>query len=96
MKVQYADGRTEEHAAKYGEIKLIPLGLNEEAKLVLHPEKGFDAGGGRGKEIDATVKGGIVGMIIDCRGRPFRLPDDTRRRITALNNWFSATGLYPG
>ncbi|MBE0433680.1 glutamate mutase L [candidate division WOR-3 bacterium] len=94
-KVQYADGKTEEHAVKYGEIKLIPLGLNEEAKVVLHPEKGFNVGGGRGKEIDTTVRGGIVGVILDCRGRPFRLPDDTRKRITALNNWFAAAGLYP-
>jgi hypothetical protein len=74
---------------------LLPLDLNEEAKMILHPEKSFDVGDGRGKEIDATVKGGIVGVVIDCRGRPFRLPQDTRKRIAALNAWFSATNLYP-
>jgi uncharacterized protein (TIGR01319 family) len=95
LKIEYGSGKTEEHTAKYGEIKLIPLGLNEEAKVILHPEKSFDVGDGRGKEIDTTIKGGIVGVVLDCRGRPFRLPQDTRKRIAALNTWLTATGLYP-
>jgi len=95
LKIEYGNGKTEEHTAKYGEVKLIPLGLNEEAKVILHPEKSFDVGDGRGKEIDTTIKGGIVGVVLDCRGRPLRLPQDTRKRIAALNAWFAATDLYP-
>ncbi len=95
MKIEYGAGKAEEYKAKYGEVKVFPLDVNEEAKLILHPEKSFDVGNGRGKEIDVTVKGGIVGLVLDCRGRPFRLPQDKQKRIAALNTWFSAAGLYP-
>lgn len=95
MSIDYGNGKVEEHSAKYGEVKLIPLGLDEEARVMLHPEKAFDIGDGRGKEIDTTIRGGMVGVIMDCRGRPFRLPDDKRKRIASLNSWFAATGLYP-
>ncbi|MGB7054693.1 MAG: glutamate mutase L [bacterium] len=95
LEIEYADGKAEEHRAKYGEIKMIPLGVNEEAKISLHPEKGFDVGDGRGKVVETTVPGGTLGIALDCRGRPFRLPDDKRKRIENLNNWFAAIDLYP-
>jgi hypothetical protein len=95
LKIEYGTGKTEDHQIKYGEIKVIPLGVNESAKISLHPEKGFDIGDGRGKLVDTTVHGGIVGLVLDCRGRPFRLPEDNRKRIESLNRWFVATGLYP-
>jgi uncharacterized protein (TIGR01319 family) len=95
MSIDNGNGKVEEHSVKYGEIKLIPLGLQDEATVTLHPDKGFDIGDGRGKEIQTTIKGGIVGVMLDCRGRPFRLPEDKRKRIASLNNWFAATNLYP-
>jgi uncharacterized protein (TIGR01319 family) len=95
VKIEYGNGKSEEHQGKYGEIKLIPLALNETAKVHLHPEKGFDVGDGRGKIVETTVSGGIVGVVLDCRGRPFRLPEDKRKRMEALNTWFTATDLYP-
>jgi len=95
VKIEYGNGKSEEYQGKYGEIKLIPLALNETAKVHLHPEKGFDVGDGRGKIVETTVSGGIVGVVLDCRGRPFRLPEDKRKRMEALNTWFTATDLYP-
>jgi len=95
VKIEYHDGRTEDHQAKYGEIRVIQLGINEHAKVTLTPEKGFDVGDGRGKAIDTTVHGGVVGLVLDCRGRPFKLPEDHGKRIESLNRWFVATGLYP-
>ena len=95
VKIEYGNGKSEEHQGKYGDIKLIPLALNETAKVHLHPEKGFDVGDGRGKIVETTVSGGIVGVVLDCRGRPFRLPEDKRKRMEALNTWFTATDLYP-
>jgi uncharacterized protein (TIGR01319 family) len=95
MKIEYDGGKREEHLGKYGEVKLIPLPVNKKAKISLHPEKGFDVGNGKGKEIEVAVQGGVVGTILDCRGRPFRLPQDKRKRIEQLNKWFAETGLYP-
>lgn len=95
MDIDRGNGKVEEHSAKYGEITLIPLGIEDEATVTVHPEKGFDIGDGRGKEIQTTLRGGMVGLILDCRGRPFRLPEDKRKRIASLSNWFAATDLYP-
>ena len=95
LTIERGDGKTEEHQVKYGELVMLPLGIDEEAKVTLHPEKGFDVGDGRGKPIEATIRGGIVGAVLDCRGRPFKLPEDKRKRIESLNNWFAATNLYP-
>jgi hypothetical protein len=94
--VEYPKGKTEEGISKYGDILLLPLGLGETAKIILHPEKGFDIGAGRGKELETTVTGGVVGLIIDCRGRPFMLPEDNQKRMELLNTWFNAMNLYPG
>ena len=46
----------EELQGKYGDVKLIPLAAGQEAKIFMHPEKGFDVGNGKGKEIEASVQ----------------------------------------
>jgi uncharacterized protein (TIGR01319 family) len=95
LKIEYDDGKMEELQGKYGDVKLIPLAAGQEAKIFMHPEKGFDVGNGKGKEIEASVQGGVVGVVLDCRGRPFRLPQDTQKRIEQLNKWFAETDIYP-
>ncbi len=94
MNIAREDG-TEELLMKYGEIKLLPLKHGETAKLTLHPTKGFDVGEGKGKSLQTAVHGGTVGLVIDCRGRPFQLPDDKNKRMELLNTWFDAMNLYP-
>ncbi len=89
------NGKKEDIVAAYREIKLIPLKHGETAHVTLHPTKGFDVGEGRGKSMEATVHGGTVGLVIDCRGRPFRLPDDKGKRMELLNTWYEAMNLYP-
>lgn len=95
IKLQRKDEKPKEVVVKFGEIKLLPLSQHEEAKIMLHPEKGFDVGEGRGKFLEATVFGGVVGLVIDCRGRPFNLPENKGKRMEKLNEWFAAMNLYP-
>lgn len=95
IKFQRKDEKPEEVVVKFGEIKLLPLSQHEEAKIMLHPEKSFDVGEGRGKSLEATVSGGVVGLVIDCRGRPFNLPENKGKRMEKLNEWFAAMNLYP-
>lgn len=90
------NGKSEEHTINYGDIALIPLSIEQRAKVVLQPEKAFNVGEGRGKSVSATLPGGLVGLIIDCRGRPFMLPEDKKKRMTSLTKWFAAMDLYPG
>ncbi len=95
LKVAYKNGKTDERAVKFGEIVLLPLDVNETAKLTLYPGKNFDAGEGRGKHFETEVRGGVVGIIIDCRGRPFQLPEDKNKRMEMLSTWFHAMNMYP-
>jgi hypothetical protein len=41
------------------------------------------------------VEGGEAGIIIDARGRPLVLPDDTKTMRSLLLKWFTALDLYP-
>ncbi len=95
IKLERKDKKTEDLVVNFGEIKLLPLDQGEEAKATLQPGKGFDVGEGRGKPLAATVFGGIVGLVIDCRGRPFNLPENKGKRMEKLNEWFTAMNLYP-
>lgn len=95
IKLERKDKKTEDLVVEFGEIKLLPLAQGEEAKVTLQPGKGFDIGEGRGKSLEATVFGGIVGLVIDCRGRPFNLPENKGKRMEKLNEWFTAMNLYP-
>ncbi|WP_417851609.1 glutamate mutase L [Thalassoglobus sp.] len=53
-----------------GDYVVFELGLDHTAKVELNPTRGFDLGNGAGKSLEATVRGGTVGLILDGRGRP--------------------------
>ena len=96
-KITMPDGKVEEHSVAFGEMKLLPLVLGQTAKAELIPERGFDCEIGKGKRMEnVTLEGGVVGIVIDCRGRrPFNLPADKKTRIDALNRWALALNIYP-
>jgi len=67
------------------------------ARLTAIPERGFDVGAGRGRPYSTEVRGGVVGFIVDARGRqPFVLPTAAAERIARLRAWNQALELYPG
>lgn len=80
---------------KFGEMMVYPLGVGESATLHLRPARGFDVGAGPGRSRDAEVTGGVVGIIIDARGRPFTLPPDHSTRVRKLREWMTALNVYP-
>ncbi len=79
----------------YGEIKRISLGVGEKAKVIAEPERGFDLGEGSGKKVEREVRGGVVGLIFDGRGRPLELPEDESERVNLLSEWIFALDVYP-
>jgi uncharacterized protein (TIGR01319 family) len=95
------DGKTLKGSVKYGEMRRIPLGIGEKTgvpltcKAVLDPHRGFDVGGGKGGKMETTVHGGVTGIVIDCRGRPFNLPGDDKTRVQKLKEWMIAMDVYP-
>lgn len=85
------DGDT--HNVPFGSLKLVPLAPDEVREVTIKPGGKMDIGAGKGREIVAKIEGGVVGVIIDCRGRPMALPEDSKSRVDKLREWYSALGL---
>jgi len=83
------------------EMKRFELGLNEKglprtAKAVFEPERGFDVGAGKGSRVEKQLHGGVVGIILDGRGRPFDLSTLSEAdRVAYLKKWMTELDIYP-
>ena len=96
VSLEMPGGKKEEITVPFGSLKLVPLPEGQTAKAMLRPEKSFDVGAGKGKEREVTLRGGVVGLIFDGRGRqPFGLPEDRIKRIAKLGEWNEALDIYP-
>ena len=94
-RLRLPDGRREEGQLRFGQLLRLELDPGEEADLEAEPSKGFDLGSGRGSAVAAKAAGGVVGLILDGRGRPLRLLDDPIARAAQLRAWAKAVNLYP-
>ena len=88
------DGESEHCIVKAGELLRIKVPY-EPLKATLTPGRGLDLGAGKGEPIETTVFGGVVGLLLDGRGRPFMLPESKTERISSLQKWSTATNEYP-
>ena len=81
---------------RMGDLLCFPLEADQTADIVLRPERGFDAGAGPGQELRATVSGGVVGLVLDGRGRPIAMPETRAECVRQILRWNEALDLYPG
>ena len=79
----------------YGDLRRYPLPLGEKATLKLQPSRRFDVGAGNGHPVEVEVMGGVVGLVIDTRGRPLEIPTDAQQRVSQLTKWQTALDAYP-
>jgi hypothetical protein len=87
------DGVESEQEVKNGSLVVIKLPLGQAGTLHLTPLHRYDVGmGGLGRGGTVKVIGGVMGVVIDARGRPLRLPTEPSRRREVLNNWLTTTG----
>lgn len=91
----------------FGEIRAVPINVEDLNEITVEPARNFDVGGGKGKTVtvkrfdtskgnrDQTTNliGGTVGLIIDTRGRPFNIELNTPNRIPKLRKYLEAMGL---
>jgi len=89
-----SDGKKENGQLRFGDIVHVPFDAPK-AKLVAKPAKGFDMGSGPGNRVEADIEGGVVGLVLDGRGRPFNLSKEPGKRRDNLNKWYKAMGMYP-
>ncbi|MBA5873778.1 MAG: methylaspartate mutase [Nitrospira sp. CR1.2] len=93
--VALPDGRIEKGTLAFGDLKLFSLTRDQQATVTLQPSKQVDLGEGPGQSFTRTVKGGVVGLMLDGRGRPLQLPTEQAARVALLTRWYQAVGLYP-
>jgi len=88
------DGKEEKGELKFGEIVLFKVEVGEKAEVKINPMKGFDAGEGKGKIATYKAPGGLVGVIIDARGRPLIFPENLIERKELVAKWYKNLNLY--
>jgi hypothetical protein len=72
----------------YGSLEVIPLPSGHTANLELRPTRRFDVGlGTKGQAGTTKVEGGIIGIIIDARGRPLPLAEDPELQREKMQRW---------
>jgi uncharacterized protein (TIGR01319 family) len=91
-----AGGRVIEDTLTFGEIRFCPLGPGETAEIELKPSRGLDVGNGPGRSVEDTVTGGVVGLVLDGRGRPLVFPRDPAEHRRKILEWNGAMQMYPG
>jgi uncharacterized protein (TIGR01319 family) len=94
--IAFPDGRVEKGSLMFGEVKLLPLSHEQQANVTMNPAKQVNVGAGPGTPMTKELRGGVVGLLLDGRGRPLQLPSDHDARTGALMRWQQAVGLYPG
>ncbi|HEU5381412.1 MAG TPA: glutamate mutase L [Ktedonobacteraceae bacterium] len=92
--VEYSNGRKVSADVMSGSIEVIPLQVNEQALLSLYPAPTVDVGLGPGERARAAeeIDGGLVGLVIDARGRPLPFAQDDAERQAHLLQWMQVIG----
>ena len=93
--ITFPDGRVDKGQLSFGALRLVPLASEQKASITVQPAKQVNLGAGAGVAVTREVQGGVVGLLLDGRGRPLRLPADHAARVAALTKWYQAVDLYP-
>lgn len=88
------NGQTREATVPYGSIALLNLRAGEQAALDIQLGGGFRIGNSKaGARVSTaegtTISGGVLGLIIDARGRPIKFADDPEARIAQVTGWYN-------
>ncbi|MDX9993000.1 MAG: glutamate mutase L [Anaerolineales bacterium] len=86
------DGSESETEVKMGALQILQLESGQTARLQLRPLLRADVGLGPGKAGEIDVIGSSLGIVIDARGRPIRLPAEPERRRQLLSLWQNRMG----
>ncbi|MBN2363649.1 glutamate mutase L [candidate division WOR-3 bacterium] len=94
IKIKFESGR--EESVEFGTLKLLEFPEGKKEKAIISPERNFDVGAGFGKELTTELEGGVVGLIVDTRGRrPFEIAKTEEERVQKLTAWNKSLNIYP-
>jgi uncharacterized protein (TIGR01319 family) len=93
--LEMPNGDTLRESLKGGEVKKIAIPERQAVQATIQPGRTLDIGAGPGHKLVTSIEGGVVGVVLDTRGRPLVLPEDSETRKAALMKWISALDMYP-
>lgn len=100
-------GKNFNEKVAFGDIVVVPI-PDDTQEIQIEPARGFDVGAGKGKTVVAKryatsgekmkpgeprFEPGLMGLVIDCRGRPLALPNDDKSRREFLIRSLEAFNL---
>jgi hypothetical protein len=93
VRLSLEDGQESQLEVKNGTLAAIPLPAGQKGTLHLAPLHRFDVGmGGFGRGGTVKVVGGTLGVVIDARGRPLRVPAEATKRHEWHEKWLAIAG----
>jgi uncharacterized protein (TIGR01319 family) len=95
--IKMPNGEALEKEIEYGTIQVIKLEEGKTAEIEGRVSSPFSISTrtGDSRRFEAKIEGGVVGILIDARGRPIDLPQDDQARRMKLCEWFSLLDAYP-
>jgi hypothetical protein len=78
----------------FGSLERIIVPAGVKATLEFRPTRHFDLGVGPGKGVRMEAWGGVVGVIVDARGRPLVWPEKETARRAAIRRWQQELGAW--
>jgi uncharacterized protein (TIGR01319 family) len=95
VKAELPDGTKLDDWIEANQLLRYDLPHESEVEFEIEPAGGFDVGEGKGKKIVKKLRGGVVGLIIDTRGRPFNFTKDYKNRVEMLQKWDISKNYTP-
>ena len=93
VRVEMESGKNYTVDVLQGTLRRLIIPTGEAAVLVFRPDRRVDVGfGGPGLGGRLKVTGGLVGVVIDARGRPLRLLEPDEDRVARLQGWMRTVG----
>lgn len=91
-RLEYSSGKFMDVNVTQGSIITLPLKPGESAKLYLETQHRTRIEADGLTEEYYKVNGGILGVVIDARGRPLEMPGNEKQRDELVAGWMTALG----
>lgn len=97
VEVRPSSGSRVEREVNAGTLDVIQWDARVPAEIRIWPQPRFDIGLGNGRpaQLKVNVEAGLVGIIVDARGRPLAWPDEQQERQARLQQWLRSTDAFP-
>jgi hypothetical protein len=92
LRLERQNGDSTKMEIKQGALELLPMPVGQTGRLHLQPLHRADVGFGPGRAGSIPVNGTAMGVVIDARGRPLRMPGDPGQRQELIKKWLWTLG----